>query len=38
MALKDEVERKRYTGIKANPKYAQLKSVMLNNRIRTHEY
>lgn len=36
--MREEVERKRYVGIKANPKYAELKSVMLNNKIKTHEY
>ena len=36
--MKEEVEKKRMVGIRANPKYAQLKSVIINNKIKTHEY
>jgi hypothetical protein len=36
--MREEVERKRTLGIRANPKYAELKSVMLNNKLKTHEY
>ena len=36
--MKDEIEAKRIIGVKADPTYCLMKSVIMNNKIKTHEY
>jgi len=36
--MREELEQKRYMGIRGNPGYERLKNTMMHNKIRTHEY
>ena len=38
MKMREDAERSKLYGIKGNEKYEELKSNMLHNKIKTHEY
>jgi hypothetical protein len=38
MRMREDAERSKLFGIKGNEKYEELKSNMLHNKIKTHEY